>query len=192
MAIMGRRTGAATSEFIECRTNGACVAVMSAAHPPSQPDVCYEFGGCLPTGWTALGSSTCPGSSGVVPTVGGFGLYLNCMPVVGPDALAGTFTVFYQNTSLSARRVTVKSATVVFNNNPAQTWTFATTPPDSGLLAPRSSARVTHTKVAGSGSGTMPMCQCASGDYVRLTVTFEAEGETMTSSYADTLLNCTY
>lgn len=192
MAILGRERNATSPVFVQCESKATCTAVMKAASPPGAPDECYVFGGCMPTGWTNLGSSTCPGPSGVIPTITSTSLYLNCMPTAQSDALAGTFDVYYQNTSTNSRIISIESAKVTFNGNPSVTWTFDVTPADSGVVAAHGSSTVTHRKVAASGSGNMPMCACNSGDYVKLSVVFESEGETLDASYADVLIQCVY
>lgn len=81
---------------------------------------------------------------------------MNCQPVVGPDPIAGSFEVEYENTGGSSGLLTVSSASlnILGPNGGMLTWVFDVGPASSQPIGPGEKQTVTHTKVAGSGMGT--------------------------------------
>lgn len=82
--------------------------------------------------------------------------YMDCMPVVGPDPIAGSFEVAYENTGGAPAALDVSSATLSLMgpNGGSLTWAFEVAPKSSASIAPGGMANVIHAKVDGSGMGT--------------------------------------
>jgi hypothetical protein len=114
------------------------------------------------------GGSTDAGAAKLVPTITGTQLYVNCMPIVGPDPINGSFQVKYDNTAgTAAGQTNISSVTLALTKGPSSLdWTFEVTPPGSGTVGAGQTAVAQHTKTAGSGKGsdtTKGPCQFCGG-----------------------------
>ncbi len=91
-----------------------------------------------------------------MPTITGSQLYINCMPIVGPDPVNGSFQVSYDNTAgTAAGQTKVTSVVLSLSKGPSNLdWTFKVTPDGSGTVNAGATSVVQHQKTAGSGTGS--------------------------------------
>jgi hypothetical protein len=185
------------STFFEC-IDGACPAVTTAAYPPGEPGNCYLFwSGCIPAGWTALSSSTCP-TSELTPTITALSAGLDCMPGTpsGADRLYVSFDVKYENNTLGSTPgvATITSAALSFSDSTLQSIPFDVIPADSGLVPAGESVVVTHKKDPNSLSGLG--CVCSPPLSVTLDVTWETRGQigrkAVGNSFGPVTVGCAY
>ena len=110
-------------------------------------------------------------------------LYANCMPVVGPDPVAGSVFVSYPNAGTIPGHLDVKTASLLFAN-PMEAWSFplAFDPVSSGQVGAGDSLVVEHTKIPNVGDSSF-ICQLC-GMPGTLTMSFDrGDGEGPTATF---------
>jgi hypothetical protein len=134
------------------------------------------------------------GSGALAPSIAGVDMFVDCMPIVGPDPVHGTFQALYDNTQGSAGgSATVQSARLLFDGSTADSWTFTVTPNGSGPVGAGQSATVTHTKDSGSGKGSKGPCSFCGGSHTwTLEVTWDVGGGTVTQQASPSPVMCAF
>jgi hypothetical protein len=126
------------------------------------------------TGGQGTGGAA-PGS--VTPKLEHADLLVNCMPIVSPDPVMGSFTATYKNSGTLPTSATITSAKVVFGTSPKTlSWPITVSPAGGGPVQPGTTLSVKHDKkiVAGSAPEGSPCDFCDST--MTLTVTWDLGG----------------
>jgi len=150
----------------------------------------------------AGGSQSGPGGGGghggggqgaLVPSLAGMNLFIDCMPIVSPDPIHGSFDAKYDNTAgKAADFATIKSASLVMKGpNSMDTWTFTATPKQSGSVAAGAVTKVMHTKDMGSGMGTGSPCNHCNDTWT-LTVAWDVAGKTVQDTAGPVQVSCVF
>ncbi|MEJ7732606.1 MAG: hypothetical protein WKG00_25805 [Polyangiaceae bacterium] len=120
----------------------------------------------------------------VVPTIDGYDFFVNCQPAVPPDPINGSFTASYDNQDAVDGLATITKVLLELDDGVMATdWELDVSPADSNIVPAGATVTVTHTKVQGSGSGTIPPCEyCGGGrgNTWKLKVTWDVAGTMVT------------
>ncbi|MBL9023161.1 MAG: hypothetical protein JNL21_13255 [Myxococcales bacterium] len=120
-------------------------------------------GSKMTTSSSTSSSSTSTGTGGeggsspsdVEATITDVALFADCMPIVGPDPMNGSFDATFTNSGGTATTMTVTGARLELTEM-AETlvWSFDVTPASTGSVPAMGMISATFTKVTDSGSGT--------------------------------------
>ena len=148
------------------------------------------------TSSTTTPTTTTSGSGGGEPaltvSLSDVGVGMNCMPDIPNDPVAVMFMAHYDNTAgTAAGEANIVAARGLFGGPPKSlTWSFAVDPTASGLVPAGKQVNVSHSKVAGSGSGgDLPCSFCGVPALLELDVVVDGSTELVTAS---TEAGCAY
>jgi hypothetical protein len=120
----------------------------------------------------------------------GMDMFVNCMPIVPPDPVNGSFTASYDNSAGSAPAIAfITSARLLVGNT--SDWNFTVTPNSSGMVAAGATVNGTHMKQNGSGSGSLIPCNACNQTW-RLEVTWDAGGTLVTDTLGPSPVQCVF
>ncbi len=112
-------------------------------------------------------------------------IYVDCMPIVGADPIGGSFDMLYdnQNGTQTANSTITSARFVMKQGQNTLTWSFSVSPAGSGPVVFGNTKTVTHTKIAGSGSGQGAQTPCSyCGGTGTLQVTWQSNGKSFSDS----------
>ncbi len=128
--------------------------------PSTASSAAATAGGPISATATGGGStSSGAGAPRIEARIDEVGLGANCMPSVGPDPIAGTVIIEYENLGDAAGSATIERADLVFASA-SESWVFPIElePKSSGTIGPGESLTVIHAKVATPGDASF-VCQ---------------------------------
>jgi hypothetical protein len=130
------------------------------------------------------------GQGALAPSITSMDMYIDCMPIVGPDPVHGSFTASYNNSAgASFSDATITSAKLVFDAG--KEWTFKVAPNTSGMVGPGMTTMSAHVKQSDSGSGTVAPCGYCNGVWT-LEVTWDTGGQSVTDTLGPNPVQCVF
>jgi hypothetical protein len=135
------------------------------------------------------------GQGELAPSLAGMTMWVDCMPIVSSDPVHGSYQALYDNTSgtMPASATVTSSVLHLQQGNQTLDWSFAVTPPSSGIVSAGQSASVTHQKVyaSGTGTGTGAPCNYCGGSWT-LEVEWQTGGLTESATLGPMNVSCVY
>jgi hypothetical protein len=184
---------------------GASTGVVAGTTGASSSSGAVGTGGATSTsassstagGTTSTSTSSSTGGAGpgsFAASIADVQMWVDCMPIVDPDPVYGSFTAKYDDsTGAAPASATVKSALLRVNGSATDTWTFTVTPQGSGQVPAGKSTSVVHTKDHGSGSGPKPPCGfCGNGNTWTLEVSWDVVGATAKGMFGPQPVTCAF
>lgn len=138
------------------------------------------------TGEGSTGSSTTGGGSALMLGMGDAVIFANCMPIVPPDPVHATWTLFLDNSGgVAPANVAIKGVSMVFDpDGVMDAHAISVTPTQFGPIAPGEVLMAMLTKEVVPGG--LPGCSHC-GEKVRFDFEWEVDGGPISGSYEDTL-----
>jgi len=139
----------------------------------------------------ASSGSSGSGSSDVIPNITDVKLGGSCMPVVGPDPVAGSVVVSYENAGSTPGSAELFNASIYVSTS-TEGWVFPLemSPTSSGVIAPSGGATVEHVKVSTPGDSSFLCSLC--GMEATLVMNWEQNDQTDVADSKAFIVGCAF